>query len=528
MKFLNTALTGVSLSLAFTTMAHANGNDVTWATSTDIPTLDPYAFASTSALAFQNHIYEGLVGWNADFEIEPVLAESYEYTDDTTIRFKLREGVTFHDGAAFTADDVVASVNRATNENAGIRGNVSTIASAEKIDDYTVDIKLAEQSPIAINELTGLLIMDQEWLEANRALEPTSMSAGTEGYATNNANGTGPFSLVSRRRDVAMELAANPDWWNNENKTHNIDTITFKPVTSDATRLAGLLSGEYTLVTDVPLQDLERLEANDSLEVKVSPTLRVNMFSLNMDDELNAGNVDGKNPLQDVRVRQAMMMALDREAITQKIMRGMSEPANSYIAPAIVGFDEANQIDLAYDPEGAKALLEEAGYGDGFKLAFDCVEGAYLNARQWCQAAQAFWARIGIEAELNVHPRSTYSQIRDNGRTDIGVLGWANLPLIDAYSINQQLIHSKDGGIYGAFNIPRYKNEEVDSLIEASAVEMDQEKRKELIGQVMAKSQADLPFIPMHYEPVAWVSKTEFGVPIYPDNVVRLWRAGFE
>ncbi|MGR7920083.1 ABC transporter substrate-binding protein [Zobellella denitrificans] len=498
---------------------------VRWAQQSDIPTLDPYAFASTPALAFQNHIYEGLVQWNEQLEMEGALATRWEQLDDTTLRFYLREGVRFHNGNDFNADDVVASIARVTHPDSGIRGNASSIKEAVKVDEYTVDIRLSSKSPIALNELSGILMMDKEWMEEHRALEPTSMSKGTEGYATNNTNGTGPFRLESRRRDAEMVLVKNADWWNGDQAQHNIDRIIYKPVSSDATRLAGILAGEFDLVSDVPLQDLPRLEKEKRVEVMVRPSLRVIFLSLNMADELNAGNVDGKNPLQDRRVREAMHMAIDREAIVKKIMRGMTDVANTFVAPAIAGFDAERGVELGYDPERAKALLAEAGYPKGFKLAFDCEQGYYLNAEQWCQAVQRYWARIGIDSSLNVHPRSVYSQIRDNGRTDVAVLGWANLPLYDAYSINQQLLHSRDGGIYGAFNIPRFKNDTIDRLIEQSNTELDQQVRADLMGEVLALAQQELPFLPLHFEPVAWATSDKLSITQNPDNVVRLWYA---
>lgn len=500
-------------------------NVVRWAQQADIPTLDPYAFASTHALSFQNHIYEGLVQWNDSLELEPTLASRWEQMDDTRIRFYLHQGVKFHNGNDFNADDVVASIQRVTHPDSGIRGNASSISEAVKIDDYTVDIMLNGKSPIALNELSGVLMMDKEWMEENKASVPTSMSKGTEGYATNHTNGTGPFKLESRRRDAEMVLTKYDDWWQSDKATHNIDRIVFQPVSSDATRLAGMLSGEFDLVNDVPLQDLPRLEKEKNISVKVRPSLRVDYLSLNMADELNAGNVDGKNPLKDLKVRQAMYMAIDRQAIVKKIMRGMTEVANTYVAPGIAGYDAERSIELDYDPAQAKALLAEAGYPDGFELAFDCVQGAYLNAEQWCQAVQRYWSKIGITSNLNMHPRSVYSQIRDNGRTDVAVLGWANLPLIDAYSINQQLLHSRDGGIYGAFNIPRYQNDTVDGLIEQSVFELDKPTRIQLMSDALAMAQQDLPFIPLHFEPVAWVTSNQLSITQNSDNVVRLWYA---
>ncbi|GAA3720227.1 ABC transporter substrate-binding protein [Oceanisphaera sediminis] len=518
----------VAASCSLVTQQALAENVVRWAQQGDIPTLDPYAFASTPALAFQNHIYEGLVQWNEQLEMSPALATHWEQLDDTTIRFYLHKGIKFHNGNGFNADDVVTSIARVTHPDSGIRGNASSIKDAVKVDDYTVDIRLSGKSPIALNELSGILMMDKEWLEEHQATEPTSMTKGTEGYATNHTNGTGPFKLESRRRDAEMVLVKNDGWWQADQAKHNIDRIVFQPVASESTRLAGILAGEFDLVSDVPLQDLPRLEREKGIEVKVRPSLRVMFLTLNMNDELNAGNVDGKNPLKDQKVRQALHMAIDREAIVKKIMRGMTEVANTYVAPAIAGFDAERGVTTSYDPKQAKALLAEAGYPDGFKLAFDCEQGYYLNAEQWCQAVQRYWSKVGVQSNLNMHTRSVYSQIRDNGRTDVAVLGWANLPLYDAYSINQQLLHSKDGGIYGAFNIPRYQNGTIDTLIEQSSFELDSSLRTRQMEDVLAMAHQDLPFLPLHFEPMAWATSDKLEITQNPDNVVRLWYASMK
>lgn len=520
------SMIALSFLSLFTFNAQAE-NTFVWTQKADIPTLDPYAFASTTALGFQNHIYEGLIEWDDNFKLSPVLAESWEQVDNQTIIFKLRKGVIFHNGNPFDADDVIASFKRIMDKDSGIRGNVSSIVKAEKVNDFEVKITTVPNSPIALNELTGVMMMDKEWLVENNATKPSSMSNGTESYATNNTNGTGPFKLDSRRRDVGMTLSVNKNWWNNAHKRHNIDIIKFKPVTSDATRIAGLMSNEFHLTTDVPLQDVKRIEQDKNLSVMTMPSMRVVMLSFNQADQLNAKNESNKNPLQDVRVRQALTYAVDRELIVKKIMRNMTKVSNAYISPLIAGYDEGNNIDITYDPSKAKALLKDAGYENGFNIAFDCVSGAYISAEQWCPAIQRFWAKVGINSDLAMHPRSTYSTIRDQGKTDVGVLGWANLPLVDAYSINQQLIHSKDGGIYGSFNIPNYKNEKVDALIEKASTEINQEKRLQLMSEGLDIAQQDLPYLPLHFEPVVWAVNSHIDIKQSSDNVVRLWKVKF-
>lgn len=498
-------------------------NVVRWATDADIPTLDPDAYASTKALTFQNHIYEALVQRDDNLKIQPWLATGWKQINDTTLRFTLRQGVKFHNGDELTADDVVASIARVTDPASGIRANASTIKDAVAVDKYTVDIHLVKKTGIAVNELTGVMIMDKKWLSEHNALKPTDISQGTEGYATNNTNGTGPFMLQSRQRDTQMVLVRNPAWWNAAAGTTNIDKIIFKPIASDATRLSGLLAGEYDLVTSVPLQDIQRLKNDPSIRMAISPSLRVDYLTLNMRDKLNAKNAQSANPLKDIRVRKALYMAINRDAITSKVMRGLTQPTSNYLAPDIPGYNAKAGVDLPYDPVKAKALLAEAGYPQGFNLNFDCPEGTYINAAQWCQAVQSYWAKIGVKAALNVHPASVYDPILVNGRTDVGVLGWANLPIMDPYSVAVQLLHTSDGKNLGTFNIPRYSNAKVDKLIDDSVGELDNSKRIAMLSEAVGIANQDLPYLPMHFEPTVWAMSKKLVLKQTPDDVQRLW-----
>lgn len=180
--------------------ASASAETVKWGAPRDIVSLDPYSYGDSYTINFLNHIYEGLVRYNRDLKIEPALAVSWEIISPTTWRFKLREGVKFHDGGEFTADDVLASLLRVSDPTSPLKGNLPAYKSASVVDDYTIDIELTGPYPLLLNDLTNIHIFDKEWLVANNAEKPTDVSAGVEGYATFNANGTGPFRLDPARR----------------------------------------------------------------------------------------------------------------------------------------------------------------------------------------------------------------------------------------------------------------------------------------------------------------------------------------
>lgn len=261
------------MSAALSAAGHAE--TLKWGASRDIYSLDPYSYGDSYTLSFLNHVYEGLVRFDAELKIEPALAISWETVSDTVWRFHLREGVKFHDGADFTADDVIASLTRVSDPVSPLRGNLPAYKSAKKVDDHTVDIELVGPSPLLLNDLTNIHIFDATWLTDNNSLKPTDVGKRIEGYATYHTNGTGPFELESRAPDSITVLVKNAEWW--DASQSNIDRIEFTPIISAATRVAALLSGEINFTENAPAQDIPRLVAQPDLKVMERTDLRTIM-----------------------------------------------------------------------------------------------------------------------------------------------------------------------------------------------------------------------------------------------------------
>ena len=225
--------------LAFPSQVEAK--TLRWSSQGDIATMDPYAHTESFTSNMQHHIYDPLVRRNKELQIEPALATSWTIEAPDRWRFKLRQGVKFHDGRPFTADDVVASVARLLDPAARARGNLSNVKEAVKVDDFTVDFVLNGPYPLLLNDLSGIFIMSKGWLEANNALKPGNTTTGVTTFASTNANGTGPFVLETYQPDNRTVMNVNPNWW--DKPVHNITRIEFRPIKSDATRVAALLSG---------------------------------------------------------------------------------------------------------------------------------------------------------------------------------------------------------------------------------------------------------------------------------------------
>ena len=499
----------------------AQGKTLKWGAGREIASLDPYSFGETFTLSVLNHVYEGLVRYTGDLKIEPALAESWQNVSPTVWRFKLRRGVKFHNGNPFTADDVIASLDRVTHPTSPLKGNLPAYKSSKKVDDFTVDIEMDAPYPLLLNDLTNIFIFDKEWLVANNATLPTDSGKGVKGFATDNANGTGPFSVESRRADAKTVFVANRDWW--DKPKHNIGRIEFTPISSAATRVAAMLSGEIDFTNVAPLQDLPRLAASSDIKVMQTNELRTVYFAFNLNDKMFESDVKDKNPLKDKRVREAMYRAIDIDAVQKRAMRGLSRNTGALVAPAIPGYTAAQDARLPFDVDGAKKLLADAGYPNGFSFQMNCQSDGLVNEEEFCQAVASMWSRVGLKPNLSLAPRSQQTPKRVKGEFDVISFGWANEPMIDAYSILVQVIRSKSGS-GGVFNWGNWGRADMDALIDKAGDELDNTKRIGYMSQALMIAKNEHLFIPLHQQPMAWAMRTSVSSMVQAsDNKPRLW-----
>ncbi|MDO5632362.1 MAG: ABC transporter substrate-binding protein [Paracoccus sp. (in: a-proteobacteria)] len=506
-----------ALAIAMIGTSASAQNVMRWGGARDIYSLDPYSYGDSYTIAFLNHVYEGLVRYNDKLEIEPALAESWEIVSPSVWRFTLRDGVKFHDGADLTSDDVLASLTRVSDETSPLKGNLPTYKSATKIDDRRFEIELTGAYPLLLNDLTNIHIFDEGWLTENDSLLPTDVSAQKEGFATFNANGTGPFRVESRVPDSRTVLTRNVEWWDTPH--HNIDRIEFTPITSAATRVAAMLSGEIDFTEEAPVQDLPRLAAAPGIEVMERANLRTVMLGFNRKDKLTDGR---DNPFNELRVRQAFELALDKDLIQRRVMRGKSRNAGTIVSPEIPGYSEAMDAFPAADPAKAQALLAEAGH-EGLPFTLTCTTDSYVNEEELCNAMVSMLARAGFRPTLDIGPAAVQTPKRSGGQADVYLIGWANEPMLDSYSILVQMIETKSGTA-GVFNWGGWSYPEIDALIQQASTEMDRDKRLALQTEALGKVKDELVMLPLHQQPMAWAmsDKIESTVQL-ADNKVRHW-----
>ncbi len=504
-------------TLLATTMlaaATASAETLRWARVGDALTLDPHSANEGPTSTLLHHIYETLVGRATDGSLEPRLAtEWFIHPDDPAVWvFKLREGVKFHDGASFTAEDVVASVTRVTSETSDFKGLHTAVASAEAVDDYTVHIKMTGPSPLYVQNLTNFFIMDKGWIEANSVQTPQDFKAGEEKFTVRNTNGTGPYTLVSRDPEVRTVLALNPNHWA---AAPAVTEIIYTPIKEAATRVAALLSGEVDFVQDVPVQDIERLSGTPGIAVTTGAENRTIFFSYDMSSD-SLISLQGDNPFKKPQVREAMALALDRDAIRQVVMRGQSVPGAQNVPPFVNGHDPALDAYSAPDYDAAKALMTEAGYPDGFAVDLHCPNDRYINDEAICQAFVGMLGRIGIKANLVSQSRTIHFPAIQNSQVDFYLLGWG-VPTFDSQYVFDFLVHSPAEG-RGGWNGSRYKNPDLDAKIQSLATETDLDKRNATIAEIWKTIQEDRVFLMVHNQLLAYAAKDRINIAVHPEN----------
>ena len=487
-----------------------------WASQGDIMTLDPHSQNEGLNIAANLYVYEPLIRYDENFKLVPSLAVSWEQVNPETVRFKLRPNVKFHDGTPFTAEDVKFSFARAAAPSSQYKSYVSGVKEVKVIDPLTVEVITDGPNPVLLRQLPVLGMMSKAWSEKNGVTTPQNFKDKEETHSARNTNGTGPFVLKTREVDVKTVYVENPNWWNKDNKKGNVTEIIYTPIKQNATRTAALLSGELDFVLDPPAQDLDRLRQ----QVKVLDGNEYRTIFIGLDQErpeLLYGSVKGKNPLKDQRVRQAMYQAIDINAIKKAVMRGNSIPTGLMVAPQVNGYAEEIAQRLPHDPAKSKALLNAAGYPDGFEITLDCPNNRYINDEAICQAIAAMWTKVGIKTKLTTMPRANFFPKIQKRDTSAYMLGWG-VPTFDALYSLQALIRTKGTGADGSWNHGGYSNPQVDALIDKIKVETDQDKRTAMIQEALKLHAADVGHIPLHDQIIPWAMKKNVNALHRADN----------
>ena len=492
-----------------------------WAGRGDMQTTDPHSQNEGLTNNVNSLVYEFLVQRDKNLGLIPSLAESWTQVNPTTWRFKLRPGVKFHDGTPFTADDVLFSYERAKSDTSQLRAYANAAGVPKKIDDLTVEFTTNGPNPIMLEHVATINIMSKAWCEKNRCQKPQNFAAKEDMITAREANGTGPYSLVSRQPDVKTVLKKNPNWWGIKAGLFegNIDDVVYTPIVSDATRVAALISGEVDLINDPPPQDVPRLTQTPN--IKVIEGVENRIVFLGMDqarNELLYSSVKGKNPLKDVRVRQALYHAIDIDAIQKNTMRGLSKPTGAILPSPVTSTPEIERR-LPYDRDRATKLLADAGYPGGFEVTLDCPNNRYVNDERICQAIAAMWSQAGVATKVNAMPRALYFPKLEKTDTSIYMLGWGGASTDGIFTL-QPVLSTWNGKGDGDFNYGRYTDPKFDAITAEVKVEMNPDKRLALIRRALEIQRNEMYHLPLHRQVIPWAARSNVDIPHRADNQV--------
>lgn len=493
-----------------------------WASTTDPQTMDPHAVNAAPVTSFLNNVYEGLVRRDKSMKIEPSLAERWEPLtgeSENGWRFHLRQDVTFQNGAAFDADDVLFSYERASSEQSDVRSWFAPVSSVRVVDPHTIDFLTTAPNPLFPDSIANFMILDRDWAVENGAERPARDS---ENFATRNTNGTGPFSLASRDPGVETRLVPNPDWW--DAVEHNITEAVFTPIGNPATGLAALLSGEIDMISPVPLQDAAQVEGREGFKILEGLETRVIVLGFGHNkDSLSYGTATKEgNPFLSKAVREAVWRAIDVDTIDRVIMRGKAEPVSQLLPPGLSGYSQAAHERLSFDEEQSRALLAEAGYPEGFSFGLMCTNDRYINDEAVCRAMASMLARVGLNAEVTAMPVRNYWDELRAGNYDMYLLGWSPGTFDAEHPIRFLAATPNEEKLLGSWNFGGYSSARVDELLPLIQQELDPAVRQGMLDEVAQILQDDVAYVPLYTEPLIWATKENIDLTQRPDNFFML------
>jgi peptide/nickel transport system substrate-binding protein len=499
----------------------AHAQTLRWASQGDPQTMDPYSQNEAFTNAMNGQIYEYLVARDRNLGIVPQLATEWTHESPTKWTFKLRRGVKFHDGRPFTADDVVFSVQRAMEKTSQIAVYAQAVGLPKKVDDYTVEFDSPQFDPIFLQHLNTIFIMSKAWCEEHKATRPQNFAEHEEMFTARNANGTGPFMLVSREPDVRTVLKRNPNYW--RPIEGNVQDVIYTPIRNNGTRVAALLSHELDFVLDPPPADVERLRTSPGIKIIEGPENRVLFIGMDQArDELLYSSVKGKNPFKDVRVRRALYQAIDIDLIKTRLMAGQANPTGA-VMPSPLGTQMAPEAEkrLPFDLAAARKLMADAGYADGFEVTLDCPNNRYINDERLCAALAAMWSKINVKVRLNSMPRATYFPKIEKLDTSMYLLGWGG-SITDPETIFTPVWRNRGPNGIGFYNYGNYKDDTLDALIAGESREVDPAKRNGLIREAYARMADQVHYIPLHRQVIPWAARDGVTVVHRADNWLEI------
>jgi peptide/nickel transport system substrate-binding protein len=497
----------------------AAGANLTIGLGTDVTAIDPHYHNVTPNNNVAAHLFGYLVQRNEKSQLEPGLATEWKTIDPLTWEFKLRRGVKFHDGSDFTAADVVASIERVPtvpNSPSPFTAYSKQIKEMVVVDPYTIRFKTATPYPLMPSDMTQIVIVSK-----------AAAKATTDDFNSGKAAvGTGPYKLVRYAKGDRIELARNDAYWGGKTPW---EKVTLRLLPQDASRVAALLAGDIQVIENVPTSDAAQLKKDKRLAVYRTVADRLIYLHLDGSRDVSpfvtdkAGKPLDRNPLKDARVRRAMSKAINRGAIVEKVMEGEAIASGQLVPEFLFGATKNLKVE-PYDPDGAKKLLADAGYPDGFGLTIHAPNNRYVNDAKIAQTVAQMLSRIGIDTKVVAMPSSTYFTQATDLKFSFMLLGWGTGTAEASSSLKALLMtYNRDKG-FGTANRGRYSNGKVDALTEDALATVDDAKREALLQRATELAIADVGVIPLHFQVNLWATRDGITYAPRTDENTLAWK----
>jgi peptide/nickel transport system substrate-binding protein len=492
-----------AVALLATVAFGAAAQNLTVGLANEVTSVDPHFHLYTPNMNVADHLYNRLIERSDTMRMMPALALSWRAVDERTWEFKLRPGVTFHDGSPFTADDVAFTIERIpqVKDSPGpFTPLTRTIKAVEVVDPLTVRFKMVQPYPLLPNDLALVPIVSK------RAAQGATTADFNTGKA---AIGTGPYKLVRFVRGDHIDLVRNDSYWG---KKPQVQNLTFKILTNDATRVAALLSGDVQAIDSVPVNDIKRLSSSPDLTVVQRAAARFVFLRVDVAREQSPFVTDkeGKplphNPFKDARVRQVLAKAIDRDLIRARVMEGASFPTVQIMLPGLPGHMDGMKAEPA-DVEGAKKLLAEAGYPNGFGVTLHGTNNRYVQDQQILQALAQMFSRIGIATKVEAMPASVFFPRNTRKEFTLSMAGWSTETGELAGTLRPLVATRNPEKGNGTVNASGYSNPNVDQLIDKAMGTLEDAERDGLLKQAATIALNEQAIIPLHNQLNVWAMR---------------------
>ena len=496
-------LIGLALAVSLVFAGTAYAQTLKIGLKSEPSSMDPHYHNLTPNNMMALYVFDRLILQDAKQNLKPGLAVSWKNVDDLTWEFKLRSGVKWHDGSDFSADDVAFTISRAPNvpnSPSSLGRYIKQITGVEIVDALTIRMKTAKPFPLMPTYMSTFGIVSKK----------TGTGATTADYNSGKAmNGTGPFTFVEFVPGDRIVYKRNDNYWGDKAEWSD---IIVKPLSNNSSRVAALLAGDVDMIDFVPTADIETLKNND--KVSISQTVSNRVIYMHIDTARDKspfvtdvnGNPMDKNPLKDLRVRKAISMAINRKGIVEKVMEGVAIPAGQLLPEGFFAISPNLKVE-PYNPEGARALLKEAGWGEGFGLTIHGPNNRYVNDAKIVQAIAQMLTRVGIKAKVDTMPKNVFFPRGSKLEFSFMLVGWG-AGSGEPSSPLGSLLHTYDKSKgFGSSNRGRFSNAELDAALEEALATVDRKKHGDLLIKATEIGINNLGIIPLHFQVNTWATR---------------------